>query len=101
MSLCDVSLITINHSINNPQEIFTSKIFDIILAKKKVFYVGPECELSEFIDREKIGIAVTDNSIEAIKEGLNNIFKREYSINDELIERFHFENVLSKIFLLF
>ncbi|MCK4524007.1 glycosyltransferase [candidate division WOR-3 bacterium] len=101
MSLCDVSLITINYYIKNPQEIFTSKIFDIILARKKVLYIGPKCELSEFINREKIGIAVTDNNIESIKEGLNNIFINEYSTNDELIERFHFENVLSKNFLLF
>ncbi len=101
MCLCDVSLITINYYIKNPQEIFTSKIFDIILAKKKVLYIGPKCELSEFINKEKIGIAVTDNNIESIKDGLNAIFINDYSINDELIERFHFENVLSKIFLLF
>lgn len=78
----------------NEHNIFTSKLLDYMAMKKPVLYIGPPSDASEFIERENIGISVTENSHAAIKKGIEDIMHYKPEYTDELINRFHYKKMI-------
>ncbi len=91
-----VGLILINFSIKNARETFTSKIFDYILMKKKILYVGPKTLASDFIIKNNLGISITSNNIKEIEKGIIEIFNKNIKVNGQLINSMDYRNIYSK-----
>lgn len=89
-------IILISFQSENEYNIFTSKLLDYMQLKKPILYIGPCSNASEFIQREGIGISVTENEAQAIRKGIEDIMHFTPLYTDALIERFHYVCMIEK-----
>jgi len=75
--LCDICLVSLKSS-NSFSFTIPSKIFDIMLHKKPILFVGPEGEASEIISEAKSGICIFTDDPCRISTVLKNLFDSDY-----------------------
>lgn len=91
----DAGIIMHSYSMKDYRNVFTYKISEFIGLKKPVFYVGPETEVSEFVRKNGIGIAVNNEADpEKIADLLQMHIKTEYKFQQRIFEMFSEENLL-------
>ncbi len=90
-------VILISFEAENEENIFTSKIFDYMLMKKPILYIGPHCEASHFIHKHAIGITVTENNRDAVEKGIRDIIHYETHYSDNMLRGFDFRNMCAKL----
>lgn len=94
IEMAKAGIILISFHADNEYNIFTSKLLDYMQLKKPILYIGPRSNASEFIERECIGITVTENDPQAIRKGIDDIMHFTPLYTDALVERFHYVNMI-------
>lgn len=90
------SVVLFNPDEKSMSQFFPSKLYEYLKFKKPVFFAGPESDASEFINVNKIGVSVTDNSVHSIYNGLVKFTDEGYSVPEEISESFSPEIVFEK-----
>lgn len=96
--LCEsrFAVIMLNHDIKGFEQFMPSKLYEYIACGLPVFYAGPKSDASEFIEKNNAGVAVTDNNIESITEGLKMISGGNYSVPESLSESVKPDRIFAK-----
>jgi glycosyltransferase involved in cell wall biosynthesis len=69
-------LLMINFPIQGGKTLFTGKIFEYIAAKRPILATIQECNASELIRSENLGIVVPPDDVDAIKNAIYDMYKK-------------------------